>query len=214
MTSAGRSAEPILKTLAGLYGPDVFRTLGERVGADEASTSRVVAATLPALLVALARNAATESGARSLLEAVVRHHDGAILDDVLGALRRTPCEAGDAAARSVLAAGRARVETRIARQVGIHPALVSRIVAALAPLVFAAVQRAQDMHRFEAAALARALGAESTLAEDTLPGCMGVFEELLDPDPELEMGDDVSEVGAELLRRLSRTSSVSDTRTC
>jgi hypothetical protein len=95
------------------------------------------------------------------------------------------------------------VETRIARQVGLDPASVSRILTVLAPLVLAAVGRARRRHVWDARQLARALGTECASAEDVLPGCVGVFEELLDADPDAEMDDDVSEVGAELLRRLS-----------
>jgi hypothetical protein len=202
MTAASLPAESILRTLAGLNRPDVVRALARRVGADEPCTARVVAAALPALLVAVARTAASESGARSLLR-LLRDHGSAIPGDVVAALRDPPCPPGDAITQHLLAARRSRVEGQLARQAGIDPAPVSRIVAALAPLVLGAVerQRPHRQHRWSPSELAQALGAECGLAEDLLPGCIGVFEELIDLDSDPELDEDVGALGAELLRR-------------
>jgi hypothetical protein len=197
--------QSILRTLADLNSSDAARALSQRIGTDERSTARVLAAGLPTLLITLARNVASEHGARSLLDALERDHDGGILDDVLGALRGTPCRLGDAILGHVLGARRSRVEIQIGRQTGLDPAFVSRILAVLAPFVLGAVGRARLAHGWDALDLRRALGTECTLAEDLLPGSVGVFEELLEADAGQEMGDEVPGVGEELLQRLSRS---------
>ena len=197
--------QSILRTLAELDHPDAARALGQRIGTGERSTARALAAVLPTLLTALVRNAASEHGARALLAALERDHDGGILDDVLGAMRGTPCRFGDAILGHILGARRSRVEIQIGRQTGLDPAFVSRILAVLAPLVLGAVGRARLEHGWDALGLRRALGTECTLAEDVLPGSVGVFEELLEADADQEMGDEIPGVGEKLLRRLSRS---------
>ena len=179
------SAESILASLASFYGSGQLCGLGERLGVDDATTSRIAAAALPALVIALARAAASPSGARSLLDSIARGHDEAIFDAV--------------------AAERIQLQARLARHLDIDAAPVSGIVDLLAPVVREAVERARCAHGWEAVDLAGGLGAKCVLAEDLLPGCVGAFEELLEPESDVDLppDDDVSALGAELLRRLA-----------
>ena len=45
---------------------------------------------------------------------------------------------------------------------------------------------------------------ERNRAEETVPGSIGLFEELLDADHDGEIGDDVTRLGAQLLGSLFR----------
>ena len=79
------SAYPAYKLLEG--------TLDE-LGQEEAKTANAVSSALPLLVGALARNASDPSGAGALESALVKDHDGGILDDIAGALSGTGAGAG------------------------------------------------------------------------------------------------------------------------
>ena len=65
---------------------DSLSRIGRQIGADEATTQSAIAAALPVLVSALARNASRPGGAEALDRALERDHDGSILDDLMGSL--------------------------------------------------------------------------------------------------------------------------------
>jgi hypothetical protein len=196
--------DSIFKDLADLQSSEATRALSRQLGTDERATESALAAALPALLSALSRNAQSPDGAQSLLAVLDRDHDGSILDDVLGALGSSPSGSAEGILEHLLGARRGAVETQIGKQAGLDTGSVSRVLAALAPLLLGAVARARRQGNWGAADLAEQLGAERNRAEETVPGSIGLFEELLDADHDGEIGDDVTRLGAQLLGSLFR----------
>jgi len=194
----------IFEALADLQSPEAARTLSRQLGTDQAATQNALAAALPALLGALSRSGAGPDGARSLLGALDRDHDGSILDDLLGALGGGRSSSGEGILGHLLGAQRGAVERQIGRQSGLDPASVGKILAAVAPLVMGALGRARRQGNWDADGLARELGAERSRAEEAVPGSFGIFEKLLDADGDGEIGDDVTRVGTRLLESFFR----------
>lgn len=194
--------QSIFGDLARLQAPEATQALIRCLGSGAQATERALAAALPVLVIALARNAASAEGARSLLAALDRDHDGSILDDLPGALAGVPSGSGDGIVRHILGLRRGAVEVQISRQAGLDAGSVGRLLATIAPVVMGALGRARRRGGWTAPYLARGLGVECARAEEAVPGSVGLLEEFLEADAERETGDDVTQIGARVLHRL------------
>lgn len=114
--------------------------ISQHLGTSNEETASGVAAALPALLGALAGNASTERGEQKLASVLDRDHDGSLLDSLGGML------SGSLGGRSANGAGilghlfgddnhQGQVVNSLAGKSGVNPALISRLLPLLAPLV-------------------------------------------------------------------------------
>jgi hypothetical protein len=192
----------ILRELADLRRPEATRALARRIGAPEDATARALAAALPTLLSAFSRMTSSPDAARSLLASPDGRPEGDVLADVPRALGALPSAGAEAILEEAVGARRGAVEDRIARAAGIDPVQARAVLAASATLLLAALGRALPGGHWCTGDLNRTLAVELNLAEDAVPGSVGVLEELLEADPDGELGEDVAEIGARLLDRL------------
>ncbi len=179
-----------------------LRRLSLRVGADEDVTRDALASALPLLVAALARNAARPAGAHDLAAALARDHDGGILRDLAAALGQGGAGSGDGILAHVLGARRGRVEEALARFVGTDGQTVARLLSVIAPLVLAALGRAQREGRLDERSLAELLAGEQRRAERQAPGGLAGLARMLDSDADGDLRDEIPRFGAGLLRRL------------
>lgn len=193
----------ILRELADLRRPEAALSLSCRIGARAHATARALAAAVPTLVSAFARMAATTpDAARSLVACLERGHGESVLADVVGTLGGVPSASTDAILEEALGERRGAIEAQIARSAGIDPSQARAVLASSATVVLGALGHALRQRRWSADDLTRTLAGELNLAEDAVPGSVGVLEELLEADADSDIGDDVTEVGAELLARL------------
>jgi hypothetical protein len=162
-----------------LSGPELDQ-ISRNLGVDREQTASAVGAALPLLIGALGRNSAKPQGASALHQALARDHDGGILD-ALGTFLQSP-EAGNGIGilRHVLGPQQPRVERGLGQATGLDSAQIGKLLMMLAPIVLAALGRAQRKQGFDAGGLASILGAEKNRAEQRTPP--GMLEALLDAD--------------------------------
>jgi hypothetical protein len=165
--------------------------LSANLGADKDATSKAIAAAVPVLLGALAKNAATPEGAEALHQAVARDHDGSILDNPTAATSPAASGDGDAILGHVLGDRRSMAEQGISRASGLDMTKVGPLLAMLAPLVMGALGRAQRSGNLGAGGLASVLGMERDALGASAPGVLGVIGRLLDRDHDGSVLDDV-----------------------
>lgn len=181
----------ILDTLGTHLDDNALQQISTRLGTDQGSTSKAIAAAMPVLLGALARNADQGDGARRLNDALARDHDGAVLNDVPGALRTRPLADGDAILGHVLGDRRGVAEQAVARTSGLDLTKTGPLLAMLAPLVMGALGRTRQQHGLDAQGLAGLLGGEREALGASAPGVMGAVSRLLDRDHDGSVLDDV-----------------------
>jgi hypothetical protein len=192
----------ILRELADLRRPRAAQAMSRRIGAQEDATARSLAAAVPTLLSAFARLAASPAAARSLLACLEGGRDGSVLADLPAALGSLPPARLEAILDQALGETRGAIEAQIARSAGIDPIQARAVLAASATLLLAALEHARRQGRWGADDLGRILAGELLLAEDAVPGSIGLLEELLEGAADAELGEEVVEVGARLLTRL------------
>jgi hypothetical protein len=181
----------ILDTLSAHLDDKALQQISGRIGADQGATSKAIAAAVPLLLGALARNASQGDGAQRLHDAIARDHDGSVLNDVPGVLQSAPPSGGEAILGHVLGDQRGLAEQAIARSSGLDPAKAGSLLATLAPLVLGAVGRVRQDRGLDANGLAGLLGGEREALTASAPGMMGIVSRLLDRNQDGSVLDDV-----------------------
>jgi hypothetical protein len=172
----------ILDTLSTHLDPGVLSQLTSRLGTNEGDTSKAIAAAVPLLLGALAKNASNPEGAEELHQALVRHHDGSVLDQPATVADDRRLDDGDAILGHVLGDRRSVAEQGISQASGLDLSKVGPLLAMLAPMVMAALGRTRAQQGLDGQGLARVLGQERADLGARAPGVLGAVGRLLDRD--------------------------------
>jgi hypothetical protein len=173
--------------------------LGERMGADQSQAQKAIGAALPVLMAALAGNVRRKDGAESLAKALDEDHDGSVLDDVAGFLRRGDAEDGEGILKHALGPRRPAVEAEVAKQTGLDTKAVSSLLPLLAPLVMGALGRQKRQAGLNVSSLAGMLAGEGKRAKEVAPGALGMLGSLLDREGDGLDAGDLADAGKKLL---------------
>ncbi|TWU05103.1 DUF937 domain-containing protein [Stieleria varia] len=132
---------------------DAIAALSQSLGADPDQTEKAIGAALPTLLGALTRNAENEQGQQRLHHALVRDHDGSLLDQ-LGdwfAPGQAPAGVNEKATQGnaildhILGNRKERVEEGVSRASGLTGGQTMKLMVMLAPLLMGALgKRTRD----------------------------------------------------------------------
>ena len=172
-------------------GGEAVKQISARLGTDPGTTQSAIAAALPMLVRALARNAQDPGKAGALSNALSRDHDGSVLDDVAGYLNRNDDADGDGILGHVLGGKQQSVQTGLGQVAGIDPGKAGMLLSMLAPLVMGALGKAQRDGKLDPGGLAGMLGGEQQRAADAAPGVMGMLGKFLDRDGDGSVMDDI-----------------------
>ncbi|NNE71595.1 MAG: DUF937 domain-containing protein [Rhodothermales bacterium] len=216
----------ITKMLLSQLGGGQLEQMAGAIGADSGTTQRAVEAALPALMAGLAKNASSPSGAASLASALDSDHDGSVLDNVgsllgafgggggsksgLGGLLGAAAGmlGGGGSSRATNGAGilkhvfgnkKTGVEQAIGQASGLDAGQAGKLLMMLAPMVMGALGKAKKERGLDAGAIAGMLAGEKeelASASGGLGGLMG----MLDSDGDGDISDDVTKLGAGLLK--------------
>lgn len=178
--------------LSEALGGGTVSQISEAIGADEGTTSTAIQAALPMLLGGLERNAQSEDGAASLLNALNKDHDGSILDNLGPLIASAGAGSAGAGILGHIFGGRQpQVEQGISAASGLDMGKVAPLLMMLAPVVMGALGRSnQQSGGLDISSLAGLLGGASQQASSGNP-LMGMLGGLLDRDHDGSALDDV-----------------------
>ena len=188
----------LLDLLGARLGGDAAQQISARLGADPGATGGAIAAALPLLLGALARNASDPDGARQLHDALARDHGGSVLDRPAAV---QPGGDGDAILRHVLGDRREVAERGIAQASGLDLSKVGPLLSMLAPVVMGALGRTRRERGLGPEDLSVLLGGEREAIGAKAPGLLGALSQMLDRDRDGSIADDVGGLLGGLLGR-------------
>lgn len=177
-----------------------LRQLSQAVGADESTTQNALSAALPMILAGLARNASRPEGAAALETALVKDHDGGLLDQVTDFLGRGDASTGEGILRHVFGDRREVVETGVSRTSGLDKGQAAKLLAMAAPLVMAYLGRRRRQEQLDAGSLGTMLEEQNREVRQTAPA-LGGLASLLDADNDGSIADDVIGGLGKLFRR-------------
>ena len=174
-----------------LGNESAIKQIGAQLGTDPGTTQSAIAAALPMIVGALARNVQDPQQAGALSNALAKDHDGGILDDITSHLGKAQQTDGDGILGHVLGAKRDTVATGLGHVAGLDAGKASLLLSMLAPLVMGALGKAQRERGLDPGGLAGMLGGEQQRAADTAPGVMGMLGKFLDRDGDGSVLDDI-----------------------
>lgn len=194
----------LVEMLMSQLGGGNLSSLSKALGSDEGKTGSAVAAALPMLIGALAKNASKPEGAASLHSALQKDHDGSVLDQLGGLFSNASTKSeGVGILKHVLGNSRPQVEKGLSNASGLDSDASSKLLAMLAPMVLGALGKAQRQTKMDSNQLAGFLGGERDEVRKAAPKSLGMLESLLDADGDgdLDMSDMMTQ-GAGLLGKL------------
>lgn len=210
----------ILDVLSSHLDDSTVSQIGRMIGADPRTTERAISGALPVLIGALSRNASSPQGLSALAGAVSRGHDGSLLDS-LGSFLGGGANLGmgEAILGHILGGKQDRTTQGLSRATGLDAASVMKLLAILAPIVMAALGKAQRTGQsptappsaggggFDLESLSNILTGDRRRIENqgtaTGSGDLGgLLGNLLDRDGDGNAMDDVAEIGGSLLGSL------------
>jgi hypothetical protein len=178
--------------------------IGRQLGTDEGAAGKAIAAALPLLMSALAKNASRGEGADSLAGALERDHDGSVLDDLGGFLKSPDTRTGDGILRHTLGERRGAVEQELGRRTGLDVGSIAELLPILAPIVMGALGKAKRQDNLDTSGLVSMLSGEQRRADSMSSGTSDMLATLLDSDRDGSVADDVAESGIGFLGKLLR----------
>lgn len=185
----------LLGTLSNQLSGQVVDQISKQLGADPKTAQSAINAALPMLLGAISRNAASPQGAQALNNALNKH-DGAILNDLVGALSSQDKVAdGTKILGHVLGARQTNVQQGLSKLSGLSADNSGQLLAMLAPVVMGALGQTKQSNGFGADDLAALLGGQ----QQSFDGPLGSLVGLLDADGDGSVVDDVLGMGSKLL---------------
>lgn len=185
--------DTIFDTISPQIQGDQLRQLSRQVGADEATTANAMSIALPVLISALARNAATPNGARSLEQALDNDHDGSLLDNLSAMFggQTVPNVSpkalnGAGILEHILGTKRAPVEQSIGKASGLNLQQAGKLLMLAAPLVMAYLARRKKAQ--SAGAIGTVLDQERNEIERRAPGAGGILGQIFGGGQDLDAG--------------------------
>ncbi len=173
---------------------DRLSAISRTIGADEEATSGAIGSALPVLITALAGNAAKPAAAEQLHNAIAKDHDGSLLDNLTGFLGNPAVANGAGILKHILGGRQSAVEAGVAGGTGLDGSQVAKLLQILAPIVMAALGKAQSSNNLDAGGLAGMLTREKQAASGAGGGILGALSGMLDADGDGSALDDLGKM--------------------
>jgi len=195
----------LMQILQGSLSEDMIDQLSQQIGgADKEKTEAAAAGIISTLTGALAKNASTTEGARSLDNALERDHDGSIMDDVLGMLggNTQPSNSsmlnGAGILRHVLGNKQSGAVDMISKLSGLDSSKTGSLMTMLAPVLMGALGKTKREQGLDMAGIASLLSGTVSNQKSQNP-TMNLVTSFLDSDGDGSIVDDVASMGMKML---------------
>jgi len=185
---------------------NVIDQLSSQIGEDKEKTEVATSGIISMLTAALAKNAASSSGASSLATALDKDHDGSILDhigDLLGGNMNNRTANGTGILRHVLGSKQANATNAISKMSGLSENKTANLMTMLAPIVLGILGKQKRQNNMDQSGLSDMLS-RSVKSETNQRQEMGFLGKLLDRDGDGSVMDDIAGMGMKTLGNLFR----------
>ncbi|MCB9137521.1 MAG: DUF937 domain-containing protein [Caldilineaceae bacterium] len=179
------------------FSDQAVTLIANKLGVDEKTAKRAAAAALPLLMGALARNAQSPQGARSLYDALAQDHNGSILSNVTDALSsQSTLQDGDKILNHVFGTERAQVDKGVSQMSGLSAQSSDQLMSMLAPIAMGVLGQQQQQNGLNVQDLTSMLSQEQ---DQIMAGDFNISS-FLDMDGDGRISDDVASLGGKLLK--------------
>ena len=192
-----------------LVSSGALQQLSGQTGESPSATQSAVAAILPTLMGAMARNASSEGGVSSLMNALDSDHDGSAMNDIAGliggAMSGTPAGNGAGILSHLLGGQTNAVAGMVAQQSGVSASSAASMFQMLAPVVMSYVGQQKQSQGLDAAGIVSALiGAGGQAQQGASASPIGGIMSMLDSNHDGSSMDEMMSIGGSLLSQFMK----------
>ena len=182
-----------LEALLGLLQGQDLGNLASQVGGNEGEVKNGVMAALPAMLVALGKNAGTEKGAEELNNALENKHDGSILDNLPGYLSNPDLKDGAGILNHLFGNQTSNVANAVSQSSGLDTNGSMKMLQMLAPILMGMLGQQKKQNNLDAKGLGNltSMLASNFGSEAGASGIMEAVTNLLDANKDGNVMDDI-----------------------
>lgn len=191
--------EDILKSILSKLDDNSLQAISQKTNASPDKAKSAMAAAIPILMNALARNSKSPQGAQSLQNAIKRDHDGSLLDNLGGFLNNPESANGAGILKHVLGSKRQNVEQYISKDSGLSGDSVSKILEMAAPLVMGYLGKSSKGG--DGNALGSVINSYLKTEKKQAPKSQSVINQILDQNNDGSIIDDIARMGMSFLKR-------------
>lgn len=181
----------LIEQLSQQLSGSALQSLSQQLGADQSTTSSAISAALPMIVGAMAKNASSQDGAASLHNALVKDHDGSILDNLGGFLSSTDNGPGAGILKHVFGNNQSNVQQGVSQLSGMDISKVGPLLQNLAPIVMGMLAKKQQQQGLDMGGLAGMLINEKKSAATSGNPALDMLSGFLDQDGDGSMLDDI-----------------------
>jgi hypothetical protein len=173
--------------------------VSKKIGVDQNTLQTAMAVGIPLLVTALAKNASKPAGAEALHKALVKDHDGSVLNNVPSYLKKPAMDEGAAILGHVLGGQQGAVTRGLAEKTGMNGDQIAQVLQLAAPLIMGALGSQTQQNSLDPQGLASFLGSQQQAAQQSQPDILGSLNTLLDANKDGSALDDVLGLAGKLL---------------
>lgn len=194
----------LVSEILGSLDSQKIQEIASSLGLNPDQAKTAVGMAVPFLVGALNKNASTPDGAQALHQALVKDHDGGLLDNITGALMgQVAGRAGNGQAilGHILGGEQQAVGQKLGGVAGLDSSKALQLLSTLAPLVMSALGKLRMQKQLDSSDLQAELQKQQAKVEATDPGLMGMLTGVLDKDKDGSALDDVMGMAMNYFKR-------------
>lgn len=192
----------ILKNILSQLGGDGLAQLGSLLGENKRSTKSALSTVIPSLVVALGRNSSSSDGAQALTEALIKNHDGSILENITDSLQNINQQDSDGILGHILGSKRKNVEAGLSKSTGLNIGSIVKLLGIAAPLLMGVLGKNRRENNLEANNISDLLQRDSRRINRRTSRKLSPIMQVLDSDGDGSVTEELVGFGAGLLKRL------------
>ncbi len=195
----------IMDMITQQLGGSMMQQMAQQVGGNSEGVQRATAAAIPMIIAAIKRNAGSRQGAESLANALNKHSDGSMLDnlgDLLGQSggSSSMMQEGGKILGHVFGGKQDNMAQQLGRATGLGGKGAGDLMSMLAPMVMGALGKAKAQNNMGVSGLQDLLNQEHQTIQRRQPKQLGMIEGLLDSDGDGDVDlSDILKKGSGLL---------------
>ncbi len=195
----------ILEQITGQLAGGNLDALSKQLGVDPGIANQAIAAALPMIVGAMAKNASTPQGAEALDNALAKDHDGSILGQLGGFLGSSDNGAGAGILGHVFSGNLGNVVNTVSQMSGMDASKTGSLLENLAPIVMGTLGQQKRQQNMGSDGIAGMLINAVTQTQggqnSTMSGAIGMLNSMFDQDGD---GSALNDIGGMLGRFMKK----------
>lgn len=169
----------IIESVMGMLGGATLDKISQQIGIPKDKAQAALPGVISVLTGALAKESSQKQGAQALSNALLKDHDGSILNSMSDYISHYKQGEGDGILKHVLGNSRPTVERSLSAKTGLDMGSIGNLLTMAAPIIMGALGKTQRQQGLNADSLSNLLGQESSQAQSLFPNVGDILGQIL-----------------------------------